>query len=487
MKQDLLYIDGTRSVTPDDNAVYNLSLDRVFEYVVNDIYKRREFLRHIASPPSCPDDISARQATLRDFISNTGLIDSLTSAVQSYTDEYAYFTNDRGRLFTSSKISDNDARSAFIVMAVHLHEQLKKLRTIFTSLSGYKLHSPLLVRLSDRLEFLTVTNRAIFDELTALTYRLSTITAEDTFTVTARLDDECRMFSCELREIKDWEHTAKAAKLPKKLAKNALIERLTQPKNALPSSAGLRNMLLGEGFREAAETVASLLTSLHDEFERLESGLEFYAVALEYYRIMRRKDIPMTFPTMVERPTLDIRGLYDALLCFAEVNASGVVPNDIMLDDATEGITIRGENNSGKTVYLRSVGCAAMLAQNGLPIPAETATCGIFSGIFTQFAAGEKEFEVTSDAGRFEQEVREIAAVIDAVDERSLVMLNESFQTTAYAEGAVGLYGVLRYLTEIDVKWIAVTHLPTLEGMFGDEVVRLRTTEGFKLVKSVKK
>jgi len=155
----------------------------------------------------------------------------------------------------------------------------------------------------------------------------------------------------------------------------------------------------------------------------------------------------------------------------------------VRLGSDCEGIIIRGENNSGKTVYLRSVGSAALLAQNGLPIPcgSDNAVCGIFSGIFTQFAAAEKEFEAGNDAGRFEQEVRELAAVIESAVSDSLVLLNESFQTTAYAEGADGMYHILRYLTRGRIRWVIVTHLPDLAPMFGGGIMRLRTEDGYKL------
>ena len=64
------------------------------------------------------------------------------------------------------------------------------------------------------------------------------------------------------------------------------------------------------------------------------------------------------------------------------------------------------------------------------------------------------------------QEVQELHAIIESMPAGSLLILNEIFQTTAYAEGAVGLYYILRYLTEKRMDWIAVTHLTDLKQIF---------------------
>ena len=72
-------------------------------------------------------------------------------------------------------------------------------------------------------------------------------------------------------------------------------------------------------------------------------------------------------------------------------------------------------------------------------------------------------FTQGNDAGRFEQEVSEIKEMVDSLTENSLIILNETFQTTAYDEGATGLYGILKYFTKKDVVWILVSHLTQLK------------------------
>lgn len=142
-----------------------------------------------------------------------------------------------------------------------------------------------------------------------------------------------------------------------------------------------------------------------------------------------------------------------------------------------------GNNGSGKTVYLRSIGTMQILAQAGLPIPCESAEITLFSQLATQFSEAEKEFCEGNDAGRFEQEVRELAAMVDTLKEGSLVFLNETFQSTAYAEGAEGLYHLLKHFSALNIRWILVSHLRQIEEMFEpNEATVLHTTEGYKIV-----
>ena len=87
-----------------------------------------------------------------------------------------------------------------------------------------------------------------------------------------------------------------------------------------------------------------------------------------------------------------------------------------------------------------------------------------------------------NDAGRFEQEVSEIAEMVDNLTNDSLIVLNETFQTTAYDEGARGLSHILKYFTEKNVTWLLVTHLTQLKDVYGKENAYFLSADGsFKI------
>ena len=73
--------------------------------------------------------------------------------------------------------------------------------------------------------------------------------------------------------------------------------------------------------------------------------------------------------------------------------------------------------------------------------------------------------------------------MVDTLKDGSLVFLNETFQSTAYAEGAEGLYHLLKHFSALNIRWILVSHLRQLEEMFeNNEVTILHTAEGYKIV-----
>ena len=150
-----------------------------------------------------------------------------------------------------------------------------------------------------------------------------------------------------------------------------------------------------------------------------------------------------------------------------------IVPNDYIMLSEIKGIIIYGNNGSGKTVYLRAFGIMQLLAQAGLPVPCESCKIKLYSNIVTQFAEAECENADSDNCGRFETEVKEIAEIVNSIENSSLVLLNETFQSTAYKEGAEGLSNVLNYIIDFDCNFILVSHLHDLKQMMDLEKVNV--------------
>ena len=149
-----------------------------------------------------------------------------------------------------------------------------------------------------------------------------------------------------------------------------------------------------------------------------------------------------------------------------------IVRNDVTIE-GWEGTLIRGANSTGKTCTIRSIGAAVLFAQAGLPVCAEKAEISLHSAIFCQFSSAEKDFDASDAAGRFEGEVKEVAAILEQVRPWSLVLFNETFQTTSYTEGAEGMRGILEALGRAGSRYIFVTHMPMFDKMDPDRVLKL--------------
>ena len=92
-------------------------------------------------------------------------------------------------------------------------------------------------------------------------------------------------------------------------------------------------------------------------------------------------------------------------------------------------------------------------------------------------SSAEKEFSVGDIAGRFEGEVQELAAILDNIIPYSLVLLNETFQTTAFAEGTSAMANILSILPRLAVQYIFVTHLTGLFECLNDGVIKCEFDE----------
>ncbi len=79
--------------------------------------------------------------------------------------------------------------------------------------------------------------------------------------------------------------------------------------------------------------------------------------------------------------------------------------------------------------------------------------------------------------------MHELAKMVDTLEDGALVLLNETFQSTAYAEGAQSLYDLLEHFSACRIRWILVSHLRQLEHMLvPDQATLLHTAEGYKII-----
>ena len=239
--------------------------------------------------------------------------------------------------------------------------------------------------------------------------------------------------------------------------------------------------LSARAVQECDRILTSLLRTAVDRFSGLEEELYFYRCLLIYQKRFEELGVKMVYPDILPESDNVIRmgNLSDLLLLAESLHVSSVIPNDVncVREGELSGMLVTGRNNSGKTVYLRSIGTAVLLAQCGCPVTAEFAEISVRRRIFTAFARAEGELVPLSSAGRFEEEVAEIAAIVGDMEPDSLLLLNETFQTTAYDEGAEGMAPILAYLSALGCGFIFVTHLTRLIEM-------LRGTPGVTVMRT---
>jgi len=136
------------------------------------------------------------------------------------------------------------------------------------------------------------------------------------------------------------------------------------------------------------------------------------------------------------------------------------VPNHCDLSSDRRVLLLTGPNMAGKSTFLRQNALLVVLAQAGLPVPAETARIGVVDRLFSRVGAAD---DLARGRSTFMVEMTETAAILHQAGPRSLVVVDEIGRGTATMDGLAIAWAVLEALhSAIRCRTIFATHFHEL-------------------------
>ncbi len=133
---------------------------------------------------------------------------------------------------------------------------------------------------------------------------------------------------------------------------------------------------------------------------------------------------------------------------------------------------VTGANMAGKTVLLKSIGTAQMMAQCGMYVPAEEATVHLVQGVATSIGDDQDEMNGLSS---YASEIIKISNILaDCRQRELLVLIDEPARTTNPVEGKALVQAIIKILEQSPSFTLITTHY----GQLGSTCRRLRV-KGF--------
>ncbi|MGM3306678.1 endonuclease MutS2 [Anabaena sp. WFMT] len=197
---------------------------------------------------------------------------------------------------------------------------------------------------------------------------------------------------------------------------------------------------------------------------------------------------PPRFINREDNEIITLRQLRHPLLVWQQQHEQGspVVPVDLLISPNIRVVTITGPNTGGKTVTLKTLGLAALMAKVGLFVPArEPVEMPWFDKVLADIG---DEQSLQQSLSTFSGHIRRISRILNALGSQesgvrsqekeeeegiklpitnyqSLVLLDEVGAGTDPAEGSALAIALLRYLANHAQLTIATTHFGELKAL----------------------
>ncbi|NEO85275.1 MAG: endonuclease MutS2 [Spirulina sp. SIO3F2] len=163
--------------------------------------------------------------------------------------------------------------------------------------------------------------------------------------------------------------------------------------------------------------------------------------------------------------TITLRNLRHPLLVWQQKHEQGsdVVPINVQIRPEIRVVAITGPNTGGKTVTLKTLGLAALMAKGGLFVPArEPVELPWFDQVLADIG---DEQSIEQSLSTFSGHIRRISRILSQITPQSMVLFDEVGAGTDPSEGSALAAALLKHLADHVRLAIATTHYGELKAL----------------------
>ncbi|MGC1872147.1 MAG: endonuclease MutS2, partial [Acidobacteriaceae bacterium] len=213
---------------------------------------------------------------------------------------------------------------------------------------------------------------------------------------------------------------------------------------------------------EAIRACAAILAEVESLFARARFATDFQCIA----PVFSPKGSERIYLKAARHPLLEKRLRGEALSRRSSGNdtasaaAKSIVPLDLELPADTPQLIISGPNTGGKTVALKTVGLLALMAQAGIPVPAEAVELPVFDAVLADIGDAQS---IEQDLSSFSAHITRLNEISKLATANSLVLLDELGSATDPEEGAALAAAIATHFSARHAWCLISTHHTSLK------------------------
>jgi DNA mismatch repair protein MutS2 len=210
--------------------------------------------------------------------------------------------------------------------------------------------------------------------------------------------------------------------------------------------------------REELIAAAGTIAILDSVFARARFAQDFDAVAPQFSENSELRLQAARHPVLEDKLRRENRPIVPMSLSLSgrpsnrTLGVEGSSSND---PEVERVLVISGPNTGGKTVALKTTGLAALSAQSGVPVAAQSAVLPLFDHVLVDIG---DEQSIAADLSTFSAHVLNLKAMLHAATPQSLVLADEMGTGTAPEEGAALAIALLDEFRAKNCIVLATTH-----------------------------